>query len=30
MEPPEKDWRGCTEVLSRRDFVVLMTTAWTA
>ncbi len=29
MEPPAKDWRDCTEVLSRRDFVVLMTTAWT-
>lgn len=32
MEPPEHDWRDCTEVLSRRDFAVLMlmTTAWTA
>lgn len=30
MEPPERDWRDCTEVLSRRDFAVLMTTAWTA
>jgi superfamily II DNA/RNA helicase len=30
MEPPDKDWRDCTEVLSRRDFLVLMTTAWTA
>lgn len=29
MEPPEKDWRDCSEVLSRRDFAVLMTTAWT-
>ena len=29
MEPPDKDWRDCTEVLSRRDFVVLMTTEWT-
>ena len=28
MEPPDKDWRDCTEVLSRRDFAVLMTTAW--
>ncbi|QJD28556.1 phospholipase D-like domain-containing anti-phage protein [Methylococcus geothermalis] len=28
MEPPEKDWRDCSEVLSRRDFAVLMTTAW--
>lgn len=29
MDPPEKDWRDCSEVLSRRDFTVLMTTAWT-
>jgi superfamily II DNA or RNA helicase len=29
MAPPDKDWRDCTAVLSRRDFVVLMTTAWT-
>jgi len=28
MEPPDKDWRDCSEVLSRRDFAVLMTTAW--
>lgn len=27
--PPDKDWRNCSEVLSRRDFAVLMTTAWT-
>ena len=26
--PPDKDWRDCTAVLSRRDFAVLMTTAW--
>jgi hypothetical protein len=29
MAPPDKDWRDCSEVLSRRDFAVLMTTAWT-
>lgn len=28
MEPSEKDWRDCSEVLSRRDFRVLMSTAW--
>lgn len=28
MAPPDKDWRDCTAVLSRRDFAVLMTTAW--
>lgn len=28
MMPPEKDWRGFTEVLSRRDLVTLMSTAW--
>lgn len=26
--PPEKDWREFTEVLSRRDLITLMTTAW--
>ncbi len=30
MEPPEKDWRDCSEVLSRRDFVALMSTAWSS
>ncbi|TAL91803.1 MAG: helicase [Candidimonas sp.] len=28
MTPPEKDWREFTEVLSQRDLVTLMTTAW--
>lgn len=28
MVPSEKDWRDCTEVLSRRDFSVLMGMAW--
>jgi hypothetical protein len=28
MEPPEKDWRDCTEVLSRQDFVQLMSAGW--
>lgn len=28
MEPPAKDWRDCTEVLSRRDFAQLMSAAW--
>jgi SNF2 family DNA or RNA helicase len=28
MELTEKDWRDCSEVLSRRDFVELMSTAW--
>jgi superfamily II DNA/RNA helicase len=27
-KPQEKDWRDCTEVLSRRDFSVLLSTAW--
>jgi superfamily II DNA or RNA helicase len=27
-EPTEKDWRDCTEVLSRRDFAKLMRTGW--
>lgn len=27
-EPTDKDWRDCTEVLSRRDFVQLMSTGW--
>jgi hypothetical protein len=28
MAPPDKDWRDCSAVLSRRDFAMLMTTAW--
>lgn len=28
MMPPEKDWREFTEVLSRRDLITLMSTAW--
>ena len=28
MMPPDKDWREFTEVLSRRDLVTLMSTAW--
>jgi len=28
MEPSEKDWRDCSEVLSRRDFVQLLTSSW--
>lgn len=28
MKPPDKDWRECTEVLSRRDLATLMSTAW--
>lgn len=28
MTPPGKDWREFTEVLSQRDLVTLMTTAW--
>lgn len=28
MAPPEKDWRDCSEVLARRDFVSLMSAAW--
>jgi superfamily II DNA/RNA helicase len=28
MMPPEKDWREFSEVLSRRDLVTLMSTAW--
>jgi superfamily II DNA or RNA helicase len=28
MTPPDKDWRDCTEVLSRRDFSVLLSSAW--
>ncbi len=26
--PSEKDWRDCSEVLSRRDFAQIMTTGW--
>jgi len=28
-EPSDKDWRECTEVLSRRDFAQLMRNGWT-
>lgn len=28
MEPSEKDWRDCSDVLSRRDFTELMTVGW--
>lgn len=28
MMPPEKDWRECTAVLSRRDLATLMSAAW--
>lgn len=28
MAPPEKDWRDCSEVLSRRDFATLMSAGW--
>ena len=28
MEPTEKDWRDCFEVLSRRDFAELMSAGW--
>ncbi|HET9642701.1 MAG TPA: phospholipase D-like domain-containing anti-phage protein [Burkholderiaceae bacterium] len=28
MMPPEKDWRECSEVLSRRDLATLMCSAW--
>ena len=28
MMPPEKDWRDFTEVLSRRDFVTLLSSPW--
>lgn len=28
MEPSEKDWRDCSDVLSRRDFTELMTAGW--
>lgn len=28
MEPTEKDWRDCSEVLSRRDFAELMSKSW--
>lgn len=28
MEPPGTDWRDCSEVLSRRDFTLLMSTPW--
>lgn len=28
MAPSEKDWRDCSEVLSRRDFAELMSSGW--
>ncbi|WP_419613686.1 helicase-related protein, partial [Thiolapillus sp.] len=28
MAPSEKDWRDCSEVLSRRDFLELMSNGW--
>lgn len=28
-EPSDRDWRECTEVLSRRDFAQLMRNGWT-
>jgi len=28
MEPSDKDWRDCSNVLSRRDFSELMTSGW--
>ena len=28
MTPSDKDWRDCSEVLSRRDFTELMTAGW--
>lgn len=28
MAPSDKDWRDCSNVLSRRDFTELMTSAW--
>jgi len=28
MAPSEKDWRDCSEVLSRRDFIELMSNGW--
>jgi len=28
MEAPERDWRDCSEVLSRRDFSELMAKGW--
>lgn len=28
MAPTGRDWRDCAEVLSRRDFIVLMSAAW--
>jgi superfamily II DNA or RNA helicase len=30
MQPSEKDWRDCSDVLSRRDFAQLMSTGWGA
>ena len=30
MEPTQKDWRDCSEVLSRRDFAELMSAGWGA
>jgi hypothetical protein len=28
MAPPAKEWRECSQVLSRRDFASLMSTGW--
>ncbi|RLA45634.1 MAG: hypothetical protein DRR42_19180, partial [Gammaproteobacteria bacterium] len=28
LQPSDKDWRDCSKVLSRRDFVSLMTESW--
>lgn len=28
MHPSEKDWRDCSQVLSRRDFAMLLSAAW--
>lgn len=28
MSPSEKDWRDCSNVLSRRDFTELMMSGW--
>ena len=30
MQPTERDWRDCSEVLSRRDFAELMSAGWDA
>ncbi len=28
LKPSDKDWRDCSQVLSRRDFVSLMSESW--